>query len=300
MRHEEARRAARRSGARPRPRTAATLERALPAIVSPSATTTVSSSVRGDRRPRAPRTSRPGSTSGARELPGSRSAASVAFSTTRSRWRRTGPAARARRASPGRRRRAGTPPSRRRRRRGTIAPHDGHLLPRRSRRQAGARVDQVVLLRAAAQPAALRSCRSSRGRLRRSAHGAAARQRDVDRPRVARSPPAETKPGAGEQRERVVDRQRLDDAVQVELHARGRARAAGRAAATPRQAAQRGPARRRVGVELVEVAVVAGRLDRGAERRVDEAVRSLARAASATSTIARELRRDEDAPPPAR
>ena len=89
-------------------------------------------------------------------------------------------------------------------------------LPRRLARPAGARVDEVVLPRARAQPAPLRACCSSRGRLRARAprRRRAARRRPHRAPRGRRRPT--TKPSPVDQRERVVHRLSLDDAVQVE------------------------------------------------------------------------------------
>ena len=92
---------------------------------------------------------------------------------------------------------------------------------------------------------------------------------------MARSPPAETKPGLGEQPERVVDRGRLDDAVQVELHAAAEHEHAPVELDVPRRRGVREWCLRRL--QAREVAVVPRCLERRPKRRIDEAVRLLAR-----------------------
>ena len=148
---------------------------------------------------------------------------------------------------------------------------DRHLRPGRLGRPAGARVDQVVLRLSAAQPAPPRrparrepAGRRARHRRRSSATSTA--------PRVARSPPAETNPSPSRSAGCAIDRERLDDAVQVELHAAGQAQ---HRAEPPQAAAQRARARpaRSLSRPSGEVPVVAGRHDRGADARIDEPAR---------------------------
>ena len=93
-------------------------------------------------------------------------------------------------------------------------------------------------------------------------------------PLTARSPPAETNPEPGDERQRIVDSETLDDAVEVEEHA-GRAQddlcpRCRTARQRPARASSRWP---RVGVELCEVAVVSCSDDRRADRRIDESGR---------------------------
>ena len=86
-------------------------------------------------------------------------------------------------------------------------------------------------------------------------------------PRTARSPPAETKPGPSSAATRLVDGERLDDAVQVERQP-GRPAQDQPSSGCPSTTAPLG--RAPVGGRSAKSTVVAGVLERGAERRVDE------------------------------
>ena len=180
---------------------------------------------------------------------------------------------------------------------GDAAPgRDGHLAPAASRRAAGAgsirwcctappRCQRRLVVPLVASPPRSSRDGSARGhRDRRLARGRRRRRRPT------------TKPVAVEQTESVVDGQGLDDAVQVEPQARrAREQPPGELHGAPVTARSSGRGRRSASSER-EVAVVAGRLDRDAERRVDEAVRSSARRPAPPERRARRGER----PPPSR
>src|SRR5439155_7171939 len=171
----------------------------------------------------------------------------------------------------------------------------GYLLPRRLRGAAGARVDQMMLELAAAQPAALRA--PARGEAAGDElHRAAARDRDRQTATRGEVSTGRDVAVAREERERVVDGHRLYDAVQVEeslrreLHAeRGRAHLA---PAPPRAGAGRA---RITSANPLEVVVVAGSLNGSADRRIEHAVRR-AGEIERRSERAGERRRDADEP----
>jgi hypothetical protein len=93
------------------------------------------------------------------------------------------------------------------------------VAPGGARRPAGGRIDQMVLRLAAATPAAPRDA-ARREAAAVEANRVAAGQADVDRP-GRRDVATCADPAVADEREGVVDRLALDDAVQVEHHRLG-------------------------------------------------------------------------------
>ena len=177
-------------------------------------------------------------------------------------------------------------------------PADRHLLPRALRWPAGRR-DRSD----GAAPAPPRSQRRFVFPLvarppRDESHGHAVRQARrrprrvwLDRRRPRRNPPRESNPKASST---AID---LDDAVQVEPDTARAAPAHGQEELDPFKPRWRGPGRRRARRPgRGEVAVVPGRLDRRAERRIDEALGDLGAPSSACLEHPREQWRDDSSP----
>ena len=140
-----------------------------------------------------------------------------------------------------------------------------YLVPRARRGPAGCRVDQVMLLLAAAEPAPLRAAARSET-AGDEPHRSAIRQRHVEWRVRGQVAARRDEAGVGEEAQRVVHGGRLDDAVQVKPPAEDE-----HAAVERDRAGTRGlrwlVARRQLG----EVAVVARAFQGGAESRVDQA-----------------------------
>ena len=166
----------------------------------------------------------------------------------------------------------------------TRAAADRHLLPQGHGRPAGGGVDQVVLERTRASPAA------PVGAARREAafdelDGIAPRERDRDAAAACEVSAGGDVAVAAEQRERVVDGPGLDDAVEVEPDARRNLEQTAVQADAAEAGRCGGAGRPRVRRQRGEVAVVSRGLERDAERRVDEPARLLGRC-QRRSTIA--------------
>jgi len=152
----------------------------------------------------------------------------------------------------------------------------------------------VVLLLPAAAPAA----RDDAARCKPAADDAdraAARQADVDSAARGKVAARGDEAAGGEAGDRLVDRERLHDAVQVELQARRPAQDPPVEPHLPQPRGGRRPGRRPVRGEQGEISVVAGGLEGGAERRIDEAVR-IGRRVEGRPQRAREQRRDVQRP----
>src|SRR5262249_48994712 len=148
---------------------------------------------------------------------------------------------------------------------------NGYVRPERRRRPTRSGIDQVVLPLAAAQPPALRGARG-REAAEELDH------RPVGEGNVDRSGRREVDAGGDEagsvgEAAGVVDRLALDHAVQVELERPWTAQAAPAEAKFPPAPGITFPHRLGTRLQLVEVAVVPGGLDRVPERGIDEPVR---------------------------
>ena len=126
------------------------------------------------------------------------------------------------------------------------------------------------------------------------AHGVAAGQRDVERASGGQVA-ARGDPAAARERERVVHRHRLDDAVQVEPRSAWAFEQPPGQPDLPPGAATRNACGERIRGQLGEVGVVARRLQRVEQRRVDQAA-GLTRRRQRRAHGARELGGDEHRP----